>query len=290
MPLQRIHFCRHLVPALVCGLLSACGKRDAADNPAPAEVYVRGDRVVAEQSAAQFFEGRVLSAQGDRLRLQAIGGNDSLNVVASDVYRLPPATHELTANMLAICGRGEVWLPCRLAKISGSALQARSVSGEVFDLTRDHVLAPSALTELNLKRYFARSEAEQAFAHAAERAGDPRPEPGWRPALRERLLVKVGADWFTGYVREIDGDTAQVTLSSPQRSATVPLSALSAEPPSSFVSELRRGDFVLFRPETPSQPWARMQVRALNDAELKLGDASGTLKSATVREVVPLRP
>jgi hypothetical protein len=33
-----------------------------------------------------------------------------------------------------------------------------------------------------------------------------------------------------------------------------------------------------------------MQVRALNDAELKLGDASGTLKSATVREVVPLRP
>ena len=89
---------------------------------------------------------------------------------------------------------------------------------KLFELTRDHLLAPSALTELNLKRYFARSEAEQVFAHAAERAGDPRPEPGWRPALHERLLVKIGADWFTGYVREIDGDTAQVTLSSPQRS------------------------------------------------------------------------
>lgn len=286
MPLQRIYF---LAAALVCGL-SACGKRDAADNPAHPEIYVRGDRVVAEQSAAQFFEGRVLSAQGDHLRLQAIGGNDSLNVVASDVYRLPPVTHELTANMLAICGRDEMWMPCRVVKISGIALQARLASGESFDLTRDHLLVPSALTELNLKRYFARSEAEQAFAHAAERAGEPRPEPGWHPALHERLLVKLGADWFTGYVREIDGDTAQVALSSPQRSASAPLSALSAEPPSSFVSELRRGDFVLFRPDTPSLPWARMQVRAVNGVDLKLGDASGTLKSATVREIVPLRP
>ena len=81
-----------------------------------------------------------------------------------------------------------------------------------------------------------------------------------------------------------------MTLSSAQRSATVPLSALSAEPPSSFVSEVRRGDFVLFRPDTSSLPWSRMQVRALNGVELKLADASGTLKSATVREVVPLRP
>jgi hypothetical protein len=279
-----------MVSALAWALLSACGKRDAADNPAHPEVYVRGDRVVAEQSAAQFFEGRVLSAQGDRLRLQAIGGSDSLTAVASDVYRLPPVSHELTVNMLAICGRADGWQPCRIVKVSANALQARSATGERFELTRDHVLVPSALTELNLKRHFARSEAEQAFAHAAERAGDPRPEPGWRPAVRERLLVKIGAEWFTGYVRAIDGDLAEVALSSPQRSATVPLSALTAEPPSSFVNELRRGDFVLLRPETPSQPWPRMQVRAVNVAELKLGDASGTSKSATVREVVPLRP
>ena len=290
VPLQRIWFCRYLMAVVVSGLFSACAKRNAADNPELHPVYVRGDRVVAEQSAAQFFEGRVLSVQGERLRLQAIGGNDSLNVVASDVYPLPAAPHDLTPNMLAICGRGEAWLPCRLMQVTGSTLAARTATGESFDLTRDRVLVPSALTELNLKRHFARSEAEQAFAQAAAHAGEPRPEPGWRPALRERLLVKVGTDWFTGYVREIEDDRAQVTLSSAQRSATVPLSALSAEPPSSFVSEVRRGDFVLFRPDTSSLPWSRMQVRALNGVELKLADASGTLKSATVREVVPLRP
>jgi hypothetical protein len=288
--LQRILSRRSAGAALLAGLLFACSKRRAADNPVRTEVYVRGDHVVAEQSAAEFFEGRVLAVDGERLRLQAFGGSDSLNVAASDVYRLPPAAHDLTVNMLAICGRGDAWLPCRLSKISGNALQARSASGELFDLTRDRLLTPSALTELNLKRYFARSESEHAFARAAERAGDPRPEPSWRPALRERLLVKLGEQWFTGYVRSLDADTAEISLSSAQRTATVALSALSAEPPSSFVGELRRGDFVLLRPESPALPWPRMQVRALNDAELKLADAAGTLKSATVRDVIPLRP
>ncbi|HYQ05290.1 MAG TPA: hypothetical protein VER96_41745 [Polyangiaceae bacterium] len=275
---------------LLAGLFFACSKRHAADNPVHSEVYVRGDRVVAEQSAAQFFEGRVLSVDGERLRLQALGGSDSLNVAASDVYRLPPAPHDLTPNLLAICGHGDTWLPCRLTKISGDALQARAASGERFELTRDRVLVPSALTELNLKRYFTRSESEMAFAQAAERAGEPRPEPSWRPALHERLLVKLGDQWFTGYVRSIDADSAEITLSSTQRIVTVALSALSAQPPSSFVGELRRGDFVLLRPESPAQPWPRMQVRALNEAELKLVDAAGNVKSATIRDVIPLRP
>lgn len=291
MPLQRILSRCPLVIALVVGLLSACKKRHAADNPGVAEAYVRGDRVVVEQAAAQFFEARVLSVDADHLRLQALGGNDSLNAVAGDVYRLPPAPRELTVNMLAICGRGEAWLPCRLTKISGNALEAHTASGEPFELTRDRLLVPSALTELNLKRYFVRSESEQAFAQAAERAGEPRPEPGWRPSLHERLLVKLGAQWFTGYVHSIDGDTAEVSpFSASQRAASVPVSTLSPEPPSSFVNELRRGDFVLFRPESPAQPWPRMQVRAVNESDLKLVDAAGTVKSATVRDVIPLRP
>jgi hypothetical protein len=157
-------------------------------------------------------------------------------------------------------------------------------------VSRERVLVPSALTELNLKRYFARSEAQLSFARSAERAGEPRPEPSWRPSVHERVLVKLGADWFTGYVREISDERAQVTLGTAERSAAVSLSALAAEPPSSFVNELRRGDFVLVRPETPSEPWRRCQIRSLNDQELLLSDAAGSPKSASTREVVPLRP
>jgi hypothetical protein len=143
---------------------------------------------------------------------------------------------------------------------------------------------------LNLKRYFARSEAELEFSRSAIRAGDPRQEPGWRPAAHERLLAKVGNDWFTAYVRELGDEGAVVTLSLAQRVATVPFSALAAEPPSSFANDLHRGDFVLVRPDSASEPWARRLVRAASATELKLTDAAGGVKTASPREVVPLRP
>lgn len=169
-------------------------------------------------------------------------------------------------------------------------LAATTAAGEELELPSARVLAPSALTELNLKRYFARSEAVLEFSRSADHAGDPRQEPGWRPALRERLLAKVGPEWFTAYVRELGDDGAVVTLGVAQRITTVPLAALAAEPPSSFASDVHRGDFVLVRPDTPSEPWARRMVRAANPGELKLADATGGVKTASPRDVVPLRP
>jgi hypothetical protein len=65
---------------------------------------------------------------------------------------------------------------------------------------------------------------------------------------------------------------------------------LAAEPPSSFAAEVHRGDFVLVRPDAPSEPWARRLVRAASPTELKLSDASGGTKTASPRDVVPLRP
>jgi hypothetical protein len=273
----------------VCALC-ACTKHDAPPGHGSREVFARGDHVVAEQAGAEFFEGRVLSAEGDHLRVQAVGGNDSSNVLASDVYRLPPAADALTPNQLAICAREVRWVPCRLSSVTGPVLRAKDAVGSAFDVSREQVILPSALTELNLKRHFSRSQAELTFKRSAERAGEPRPEPNWRPGVHERLLVKRGADWFTGYVRELSDDGAQVTLSTSVRSVVVPLGALAAEPPSSFANELRHGDFVLLRPESASDPWPRWQVRAVNGAEIKLVDAAGSVRSASVREVVPLRP
>ena len=270
--------------------VNACGKQDSLVKREVPAAFARGDRVVAEQAGAEFFEGRVLAADGDHLRVQAVGGNDSLNVLASDVYRLPQPERELLPNQLAICGRDTAWVPCRVTTVSGATLHASNSLGAAFDVGRDQVLVPSPLTELNLKRHFARSEAQLAFTRSAERAGEPRPEPGWHVGLHERVLVKRGADWFTGYVRELSEDGAEVTLSANAQRLSVPFGALAAEPPSSFVNELRHGDFVLVRPDTPSDPWPRWQVRAVNGAEIKLNDASGSTRSASVREVVPLRP
>lgn len=282
--------CRARVLSLLSLGLLACGKRDPAPNPIVHQSYVRGDSVVVEQAAAEFFEGRVLAVTGDHLRVQAAGDNDSLNVAASDVYRLPPEPRELSAGALAICGRGDAWLPCRTQQVNGTSVTASIASGETFELQRDHLLLPSPLTELNLKRHFERNEAQLSFEHEALHAGEPRPDASWHPSLRERLLIKSGPDWFTGYVRELADDSATVALNAGQRTLSVPFSALAPEPPTSVVGDLRRGDFVLFRPDTASEPWARWQIRAVNDTEIKLVDAGGAQKSASVRDIVLLRP
>lgn len=275
--------------SLITGVCS-CSKREAAPNPEPSPALSRGDRVVVEQTAAHFFEGRVLASEAGRLRVQAADGSDSLSVAPSDVYRLPPISRELTPGALAVCGRVDDWVPCRLVTVSGAAISAATASGEPIELTRERVIWPSPLTELNLKRYFARSEAELDFSRSASNAGEPRQEPGWHPSKHERLLAKIGRDWFTAYVRELGEDSVVVTLSVAQRVATVPASAVAPEPPSSFAADLHRGDFVLVRPETPSDPWSRRLVRAVNPTELKLSDATGAVKMASPREVVPLRP
>ncbi|HEY3667554.1 MAG TPA: hypothetical protein VGL19_16225 [Polyangiaceae bacterium] len=277
-----------LVPFAV--VLLACGRRGSSPSVAQEEAYARGDRVVVEQSAAVFFEGRVLAVTSDHLRIQATGDNDSVNVAASDVYRLPPEPHELAPAALAICGQGAVWLPCRIQRVNGASVSATGLGGEAFELGRGQVLVPSPFTELNLKRYFERSEAALSFARDAQHAGEPRPDPSWHPSLRERLLAKVGSDWFMGYVRELGDDSATVAFNGGQRSSTVPFSALAPEPPTSTVNDLHRGDFVLLRPDSAGGAWTRWQVRAVNDNEIKLSDAAGTLKSASVRDVVLLRP
>lgn len=114
MPLHRFYqrvrarLTGHALLAAALGLGSnACGKRDGPSNRdvhEVREVFGRGDHVVAERAGAEFFEGRVLAADGDHLRVQAVGGNDSLNVLASDVYRLPQAARELSPNQLLIAG------------------------------------------------------------------------------------------------------------------------------------------------------------------------------------------
>jgi hypothetical protein len=275
---------------LLATALTACAKHELAAKLTAHEAHARGDRVVVEQAAAEFFEGRVLAVQGDQLRVQAAGGNDSLKIAASDVYRLPPEPRELLPNAFVICERAEAWLPCRVQQRTGDTIRLSVATGESFELPCERVLVPSALTELNLKRYFARKEGELSFARSALLAGSPRPEPGWHPSVHERLLAKLGTEWFTGYVRELGDETALLALSGGQRSATLPLSALSAEPPSAFTPELRHGDFVLLRPATASEPWARWQVRAIDGPEIKLLDAAGAQRSASVRDIVPLRP
>jgi hypothetical protein len=291
---QRVLAFRFSLSVAVLAAVTAC--RDDARQVAAAPRSAapeRGDSVVVEQTAAVFFEGRVLSVDGQRLRVQSAGDKSSVAVAASDVYRLPaPGANggkleRPLPGEFAICRDvPQSWRPCRIESVGETSVRAAGPAGERFEVPNDGVLEPSPVTALNLRRHFERTRERLAFDEARARAGEPRPPAEFRPSLKERVLARGEGGWYSAYVREFEDDTVLVTWQSDRGVSAVPKDSVVPEPP--YASEIRRGDFVLMRPLTPALPWPAALVRAVANGELRTVDADGRQHTVSIREVVPL--
>jgi hypothetical protein len=274
--------CTLLTPSCDRGKLGSAPAALAENTPA------RGEHVVIEQTAAVFFEGRVLAVGGQGLRVQATSNGDALSVAHSDVYRLSGARREQRVGHFAICGRApSEWVGCRIERVEGSQVRVVDAQGQSALLAAERVLSPTPVTELNLRRYFERVQERVTFARAAERAGTPRAPANWKPSAHERVLARNGAHWYSARVRELDDEDVTVLWEFDERPAELTLSDLVPAPP--YVSGLKRGDFVLVRPELQSHAWAASKVVARNGAELEVVDINGARQSVSAREVVPLQ-
>jgi hypothetical protein len=285
------------VPA--CALVLALGcaqnklEKPTSSEPAccgapGARVLARGDQVVVEQTAAEFFEGRVVAVDSEKLRVQAPGKPRSLMVESSDAYPLPPAKHRFEAGQFAVCRAGRLrWVGCRVQAVQGQAISVQDVEGRPLRLSPAEVLAPSPVTELNLRRHFERIRTRAAFARAVERAGAPRAPKGWRAAPRERVLAQRDSSWYSARIHEIEKSGLRVRWDADQQISEVSAESVVPQPP--YVGELGRGDFALMELPGGLQPWQPVQVRAVIGADLKVVDIDGEMHSVSRRDVVPLR-
>jgi len=238
---------RLAVGCIVLGSI-ALSCRDGRSAPAPPREpsIVRGDRVVVEATAAEFFEARVLQATKESLRVAPVEG-DPLSVAPGDVYRLPPAQARFDLGALAICRVEDAWVGCRIEERSASGFTVFTTSGKRAELPREALLQPSAVTELNLQSRFARAAARAAFLDAWRRAGTPTAPPGYRPAPRARVVAKREGGWYTAVVESVSADSASVTFPADAWSGQLGPKDL-APAPSSANAPPSRGDFVLVRP------------------------------------------
>ncbi|HEY2409349.1 MAG TPA: hypothetical protein VGI10_25260 [Polyangiaceae bacterium] len=248
----------------------------------------RGALVVVEASAGEFFEARVLALEPGRLRVQRSDAESAQSVPVADAYPLP-ARALPSAKSLAICEHAAShWVGCRIESVLGASIHATTADGDTLELLAGHVLTPSAFTASNIAHRFEREAQELDFERQAALAGDPPHDASFRPLPHMRLVAKIGADWFTAYVSEVDDDALVVSLSERSRREKIAPSAVVAEPP--YTLELHRGQFVLVRPSTQSEPWQRCMVRSYGDGELRLSDKNGTITIGSAREVIPLAP
>ncbi|MFZ5897477.1 MAG: hypothetical protein ACOY0T_40880 [Myxococcota bacterium] len=280
-----VHAKRHLWVLLVWACRSAGGDAPtAASTPA----LSRGDHVVVEPRAAEFFEGRVLSIGKNQLRVEPVGKHEGISVSVSDVYSLKTNATAPKPGQYAICRIGERWLGCRIEHARADGVEVRSLGGEIVSIREGAVLAASPATELNLRRAFSKLTSSAAFAAAAANAGRPLAPAGFRLVAKARVVARRGAGWFSGVISEVHDDSAHVMFAPDNIREQIAQADIVPEPPASVAPG--RGDFALVRPVSPAEPWQTMRVVGPEERDYKVVGADAVPRVVPARDVLPLAP
>jgi len=250
------------------------------------ERIARGDRVVVELRAAEFFEGRVLSISRGLLRVERDDGSEPVSVSSSDVYRLPPPPISPDRDRLLVCRVDARWVGCKAERSEGGAIRVRTAAGQSVRIPPDAALQPSPLTELNLKRHFERAAERARFAAAAARAGEPERPIGFRILPRARVVARRKAGWYSGTVHEIDDAGAYIAFDGQASLEHVSSVMIVPEPPHLGTPE--RGEFALLRPSSPVEPWLPVRIVGVLAPDLKVVAENGDERTVPQRDLLPL--
>jgi hypothetical protein len=271
--------------------LAACVACHGEHTPAPkahVPALKRGDLVVVERAAAEFFEARVLSVTNDSLKVQTSTEGDPVVVAASDAYLVQVEPHRFASGDAAICRSAAArWEACRVLTPGSTANDVELANGERRALGADALLVPGSVTVLDIHRHFELLRARRDFASTAHAAGQPRRPSGWTPAPHEPVLARKGNDWYLAHAAQLLPDGGESVMWEGS-SATEPLPGNYVVPAPPFEHTFARGDFALMRPATPGGGWERVAIEAVGaDGALVVG-AGGERRHVEARTLVPL--
>ena len=270
--------------ALAC----ACSHRPHESAQSTSTSPRRGDRVLVESNAAQFYEARVISESAEKLRVQAVPSGDTALVQASDTYRLPAKASSLAVQALAICNvDGVRWIACRIANPSAGGTIVNDVNEKAYDISWSQVVAPNPMTELNLKRLFDKAGELHDFEHEMAKAGPPRSVPGWQPMAGRNVLANLDGQWWLAVVVSSKHGKFRIRLAGTDRSADVEKGNMVPEPPYPMdVSQKSRQ--ALLRPASVGQPWGTVRLVSFDALEAVVEDVGRGRRTVPVRDVYPL--
>lgn len=269
--------------------LTSCRRESGPATSHAAEAFRRGDVVVVERTAAEFFEGRVLQVTDVALKIQTTADGEPVKVAPSDAYRVGGAPSEAAPLALAICNDSPAhWVPCRVMSRNAGSVRVTLSTGLETTLSGDRVLRPSPVTALNIGKVFEVAESRRRFGEAAANAGEPHRPPGWLPEIREPVIARRGSQWFTAHIAALQDDGVRVLFEGSDHPTTVPSGSVVPMPP--YPRTVVRGDFALARPASATEPWQRVRVEAIGPDEAVVVGDDGERKRFEARQLVPVVP
>jgi hypothetical protein len=178
---------------------------------------------------------------------------------------------------------------CRIKRTSGDRFEVDLGSAEERVLDAQRVLAPSAVTVLNLKRYFEAVESRRRFEETARAAGAPARPPAWLPDPGEPVIARREGDWYSARViAPLEHRGVRVVWESDEHPESLPADAVVPAPPGQRLAA--RGEFAMVRPKSPSMPWERVRVDATGPEEAVVVGIDGQRRRIGIRRLIPLAP
>jgi hypothetical protein len=268
-----------------------------------------GTRVIVENATAAFVEATVVAVVRDRARVQLATTGDVTDQSLSEVYvpsaddTVPtaPATAEaspgddarpfalepvLREGSYAVCHMPDNrWRGCR---IETAAMRVGVIDDEATsaELPWRELLAPTPVTELNVRQRFDRNAKRRAFRDGARNAGRPRVPGSWRPGINERVIAERDGAWMGAQIKGVKRGTARLEWESDRRQTDTNLTAVCPEPPMEFAPTV--GTYVLARPTRGARTWAVLRVESTGAGMLVLSDELGDQQERSMRDLIPL--
>jgi hypothetical protein len=267
-------------------LLVGCSRTKDAPTVA-VETVKRGDRVVVEPTAADFFDAQVLEVLGAKVKLQRSDNGDILQVGKGDVYRLSGGQPHFNANDFAICEFAlHRWQSCRIRRALGNGFSVVDTDGTERELNSMQLLAPTGLSEMNIRRKFEETARRRSFADAVSSAGVPRRVPGWGPAPRRLVIAERNGHWYGAQVTEVDDERVVLRWDGAKDLTDLPKNSVMPQPPACGVPE--RGDRALRRPSGHGAPWVPVVVVGVDGGEVTIENIERVRLVVDIRELCPL--
>lgn len=269
-------------------LVSGCHADDSNRKASGAPpVLARGDSVVVERAAADFFEGRVLAVTESRLKVQMASEGDPVDVARSDAYRLPVPLHDFGPADPAICRTADAaWSACRVVD-GGDPRRVTLLSGEARSLRLGDVLAPTEVTALGIRRAFDVADTRRRFVDQAAHAGEPARPHGWTPGRKEPVLARRELGWYGAHSLGA-GPDGGVVVSWDSEDIPVAIPGGHVVPVPPFEHTFVVGEFVLTRPASMTEAWEVVRITGVGADEASVIGQTGENRRTPLNQLVPL--
>lgn len=259
----------------------------ATADAAPADGLDVGDTVLVESAKATFFEGTIVSRKRDTVRVQPKPAGDAAERPVSDVYRIGGPAPKLDAGAYAICRAAPLkWRACRIDANEAEVVVAYDADANELRVPQGDVLAPTAVTELNVRQALERGAKRRAFREGAERAGGPKAPVGYRPRPGELVIARRDGVWVGARVKELRKKLVKIVWEGDKQPVELAREELLPQPPVAYAPVA--GAYVLVRPPAGVRAWTVGRIESIAAGAIAVSDELGEKRSVTLRDVLPL--